>query len=139
MGLVVDVKRNGVLVARMDQLGTAWGLEVIDPQWTEYCDSVIEAYEQYARTCRLAGKPADSDDVLTVIEITRTVRGHGRLGVSRPGREPVAHIVQLQSGAWELNLFRPQRNAVCKTVSRALEEFLIYAEPQPQRGPVGGH
>lgn len=138
-GLVVDVKRDGQLRARMAQLGGAWHLDILGPDWTANCADVIDAYEEYRRACRVAGVPTDSDDVLTVIEVYRPVPvEHGRTGKHRAKRTLLAQVVQQEDNSWMLSVFSPNWNRPCPTVRDALEAFIAHAEPHPQRGPVGG-
>lgn len=139
-GLVVDIKRGRTLRARITQMGDAWHLDIFSPDWTMHCTDVVEAYRQYREACKLAGVPIDSDDVLTIVEIYRPVpvTDGDRPEGYRRSRTPVAQVVQQMDNAWVLSVFDPHWSRPCRTVGEALDVFLKYAEPHPQRGPFGG-
>lgn len=140
--LIVDIKRNGALRARMEQIGTAWGLQMFDPDWTILCDDIVEAWGQYETTCHLAGiHPEVGNGHLTVIEFKhRPNRDGGAPRKQRSGgARLLAQIVSQVDNHWELSVYHPDAwNRMCGTIREAFQEFESYMEPHAERGPVGG-
>lgn len=138
-GLIVDVKRNGAHVARMEQLGEAWALEVYGPEWHVMCTDVVEAYDNYVETCREGGVATDGGDILTVIEVKQCYDRQAGANTVRTGKRIIGQIVNQQDDTWTLNVFYPRPwQRACGTIAQAFHEFRGYLDPRPGRGPADG-
>lgn len=137
--IVVEVRQNHALMARIQPVSEAWHLHVIEPVWTIMCDTLGEAYKQYANTCREAGVSIEGPDDLTLIEIKERREKQISPGYTTPHVRPLAQVSNLIDGTWHLNVFLPEQwNRVCRSAPDALDVFAKYANPTPERDPVGG-